>query len=132
MSQENVELVHEANRRFVAGDFSGLASLYTPDMHMDAPLEWPDGGPTEGRDAVIRQLTRVQEDWEHHTMEVQRERAERDWVVFEVLWTVQAAQSGLDSELTVSAACRVEGPRIAELLFFWKWDEALEAAGLRE
>ena len=70
MSQENVELVRESVRRFAAGDLSGLADLYTPDVVVVAPPRWPEGGRFEGRDAVIRQLARVQEDWDHQTMEV--------------------------------------------------------------
>jgi hypothetical protein len=44
---------------------------------MDAPSGWPEPGPTDGRDAVIRQLTRLQEDWAHHTLEIQREADKR-------------------------------------------------------
>jgi ketosteroid isomerase-like protein len=63
MPQENVEVVRESVRRFAAGDLAGLASLYTADVLVVAPPNWPEGGRFEGRDAVIRQLTRVQEDW---------------------------------------------------------------------
>ena len=132
MSRENVEVVRESVGRFVAGDFSGLASLYTPDVVVAAPPGWPEAGRFEGRDAVIRQLTRVQEDFKYQTMDVQKERAERDWVVLEILWTVRGAGSGTPGQVTVIAACRVEGSQICELLYFWDWNEALEAAGLRE
>jgi ketosteroid isomerase-like protein len=132
MSQENVELVRESVRRFAAGDLSGLADLYTPDVVVVAPPRWPEGGRFEGRDAVIRQLARVQEDWDHQTMEVRDEMADCDWVVVEILWSVEGAGSGVPGQVTVIAACRVEGPRIAELRYFWEWDDALEAAGLRE
>jgi hypothetical protein len=65
-------------------------------------------------------------------MEVQKERAERDWVVVELLWTVEGAGSGTPGEVTIYAACRVEGQLIAELLYFWEWDDALEAVRLSE
>ena len=123
-------MVRESVRRFAAGDLAGLASLYTPDVLVVAPPKWPEGGRFEGRDAVIRQLTRVQEDWANQTMEVQKERAERDWVVVELLWTVEGAGSGTPGEVTIYAACRVEGQLIAELLYFWEWDDALRAVGL--
>ena len=132
MSQENVELVRESVRRFAAGDLPGLARLYTRDVVIVAPPGWPEGGRFEGRDAVIHQLTRAQEDWLHQTMEVRRERAERDRVVIEILWNVKGAGSGVPGEVTVFAACRVEGQLIAELLYFWEWNDALEAAGLSE
>jgi hypothetical protein len=48
MSQENVELVHEGNRRFMAGDFSGHASRYRPDVVMAPPSGWPEPARSEG------------------------------------------------------------------------------------
>ena len=132
MSQENVEIVRESVRRFAAGDLSGLASLYTPDMVIVAPPNWPEGGRFEGREAVITQLGRTQEDWLHQSMEIQKERDGGDWVVLEILWTVQGAGSGVTSEVTVFAAARVEGTLIGEILYFWDWDDALKAVGLEE
>jgi hypothetical protein len=32
----------------------------------------------------------------------------------------------------VAAAYRLEGAQIAEARFFWNWEDALEAAGVRE
>ena len=132
MSQENVEIVLESVRRSAHGDLAGLASLYTPDVVVVAPPNWPEGGRFEGRDAVIRQLTRAQEDWAHQTMKVQKEWAERDWVVVELLWAVEGAGSGTPSEVTIFAACRVERQLIEELHYFWEWGDALEAPGLSE
>jgi ketosteroid isomerase-like protein len=132
MSRVNVKLVRESVRRFAAGDLSGLAGLYTPDVVVVAPPGWPETGRFEGRDAAIGQLTRVQEDWAHQTMEVQKERAERDWVVIEILWTVQGAGSGVPGQVTVIAACRVADRQIDELRYFWEWDDALQAAGMRD
>ena len=132
MSQENVEIVRESVRRFAEGDLPGLARLYTPDVVVVAPPGWPEGGRFEGREAVIRQLTRVQEDWGHQSMEVLKERVERDWVVIEILWTVKGARSGTPGQVRVFAACRVEGSLIRELLYFWEWTDALEAVGLSE
>ena len=63
-------------------------------------------------------------------MEIQREKADDNWVVHEILWTVQGAASGVSSEATVIAAARVEGALIDEILYFWEWGDALKAAGL--
>src|SRR6476469_9620296 len=100
-------------------------------MVIVAPPNWPEGGRFEGREAVITQLGRTQEDWLHQSMEIQKERDGGDWVVLEILWTVQGAGSGVTSEVTVFAAARVEarveGPLIGEILYFWDWDDAARA-----
>ena len=132
MSQENAELVRESVRRFADGDLSGLASLYAPDIAIVAPPGWPESGRFEGRDAVISQLTRAQEDWVDQAMEVQKERVGGDWVVHEILWTVQGSGSGAPTQVTVIAAARVAGRLIGEILYFWDWDDALKAAGMEE
>ncbi len=64
-------------------------------------------------------------------MEIQKERVEGDWVLHEILWTVQGAGSGVPSEVTVITATRVEGKMIGEILYLWEWADALKAAGLK-
>ncbi|HEY1274238.1 MAG TPA: nuclear transport factor 2 family protein [Thermoleophilaceae bacterium] len=128
MTDANVELVRESARRFAAGDLPGLAGLCTPDVVVMAPPGWPDGRRFEGRDAVIKEMARAQEDWGHQKLDVLRERGERDWVVCELLWSVEGAGSGLPGQVSVFAACRVEGSQIAEFRYFWDWDDAIAAA----
>jgi ketosteroid isomerase-like protein len=132
VSKKNAKLVRKSVRRFAAGDLTGLASLYAPDIAIVAPPGWPDGERYEGRDAVIRALARAQEDWASQGMEIQKERAGGDWVVLEILWTVEGAGSGTPTQVTVIAAARVAGMLIGEILYFWDWNDALEAAGLEE
>lgn len=132
MSQENAQIVRDSVHRFANGNLTGLAELYAPNITIVAPPGWPEGGRFAGRVAVIGQLRRVQEDWAEQTMEIAREKAEGNWVVHEILWTVQGAGSGVSSQVTVIAAARVERERIAEILYFWEWRDALNAAGLAE
>ena len=132
MSQENAQIVRDSVHRFANGNLTGLAELYAPNITIVAPPGWPEGGRFEGRVAVIGQLRRVQEDWAEQTMEITREKAEGDWVVHEILWTVRGAGSGVSSQVTVIAAFRVERERIAEILYFWEWRDALKAVGLAE
>jgi ketosteroid isomerase-like protein len=132
MSQDNAQIARDSVDRFASGNLTGLADLYAPNITIVAPPGWPEGGRFEGRVAVMAQLRRVQEDWAEQTMEIAREKAEGDWVVHEILWTVQGAGSGVSSQVTVIAATRVERERIAEILYFWEWRDALKAVGLAE
>jgi ketosteroid isomerase-like protein len=132
MSQENVEIVKEAARRFVARDSAGLRVLYTPDAVMVPPQGWPEPGPFEGRESTMAQYARLQEDWEAISVGVQKSAAEGDWVVIEWQWQSRGVTSGVPVQMTISAAYRIEGEKVAEVQWFWAWPEALEAAGLRE
>ena len=63
MSQENVEVVLEGFRRFEAGDMSGLAKVFDPDVKATAAAGWPEPGPWIGRRALFAQFERIAADW---------------------------------------------------------------------
>ena len=131
MSQQNLDVVRAAVDAFVAGDVEGVARLYRPDANITAvPEGWPEPAPVEGREAVMRQFIRLQEDWEQHSMEIEREVAEGDWVVIDLRWHTRGAGSGIPLTTNVAGAYRLEGGKIAEARFFWKYEDAVEQVGL--
>jgi ketosteroid isomerase-like protein len=132
MSQENVEFIRQSVRRFADRDFEGLREDYSPDAVLYAPEGWPDGAVFEGRDTIVRQFSRLQEDWQRQNMTPARIEAYADWVIAELRWEAAGAGSGVPTKMTVVGAYRVEAGRIAEARFYWSWADALEAAGLRE
>ena len=132
MSRENVEVAREGVARFTEGDMDGLAELYTPDAVIVAPEGWPEGGRFEGRDAVIRQFARIQEEWGRQAVRVEDERSGDEWVVLKFVWSAQGKASGAPLEMKIFGAYRVKDRKIEEARFFWDFDEALEAVGLRE
>jgi ketosteroid isomerase-like protein len=101
MSQENLVVVRESVARFSASDMDGLVELFTPDAMSVAPEGWPEGGRFEGRDAVIAEFRRVQEEWGRQSMRVQDERSCGDRVVLKLLWKAQGRASGVPLEMTV-------------------------------
>lgn len=133
MTQENLEAVRAGADAFVARDFDEVMRFYKPDASITAvPEGWPEPAPIEGRDAVMVQFMRLQEDWEEHSLEIEREISERDWVVVDFRWTTRGTASGVSLNTNIAAAYRLEGAQIAEARFFWKWEDALEAVGLSE
>jgi ketosteroid isomerase-like protein len=132
MSQENVQLVLESGRRFVARDYSGLADTYTEDAVLVPPEGWPESGPFQGREAVMAQYVRLFEDSEGGSADAQRSASEGDWVVIEWVFQIRGPASHIAVATPISGAYRMEDGRIAEVRFFWKWPEALEVSGLRE
>ena len=129
-SQENVDIVREAVLRFAAGDIDGLADLYDADAFIVAPEGWPEGGRFEGRDAVMRQFARIQEEWKSQSMRMERERADAEWVVVELVWDAEGNASGVAVEMRIVGAYRVRDGKIAEGRFFWQFEEAVAAVGL--
>jgi ketosteroid isomerase-like protein len=128
MSAENLEIVREAINAFVARDMERVAGVYDPDAAITAvPDGWPEPAPVVGRDAVIRQFERLQEDWEQQSLDIERHMVEGDWVVVALRWVTQGAGSGLSFDTTIIAAYRLEHVRIVEARFYWDLDEALAA-----
>ena len=132
MSQENIDLVVESGRRFGVRDDAGLRALYTPDAVLVPPEDWPEPGPFVGREAIMAQYARLQEDWDNLSVGASRSASEGDWVAIEWRWRSRGVASGIPIQMIISAIYRVEAEQIAEVRFFWAWGEALEAAGLSE
>lgn len=125
--QANLAMVRDAVVRFAEADIDGLVEFYDPEAFIVAPEGWPEGGRFEGRDAVMRQYERIQEEWESQSMRIERERAHGDWIVLELVWDAEGKASGVGVEMRVAGAYRVRGGKIAEARFFWDFDEALAA-----
>ena len=59
VSQENVEVVFAAFRRFEADDMTGFGALLDPGIVATA-AGWPEPGPWIGADALVTQLERIE------------------------------------------------------------------------
>ena len=133
MSEENVEVVLEAFRRFEAGDMTGLAKLFHPDITTTAAEGWPEQGPWIGRTAVVAQYERLAADWTEMRVRLSEVVADvGDWVVAQFSWQGRGAQSGIETSLDVASAIRLRDSLMVEIHNRWTREEALEAAGLRE
>ncbi len=127
---DDLEVIKEATRRFSAGELDELAELYAPDAVMYGPEGWPETGRFDGRDAILAQYARLQEDWTEQSMSVERLQPAGDWYVTEFHWRVRGRASGAETDTRIGAISRIEDGRIVELRFFSSFDEALAAAGV--
>ena len=132
MSQENVTVIVDSFRFFDSSDWDTYGGFWTDDAMLWPPEGWPEPGPFAGRAEIVNEWRRVREDWSvsRVTVEDHTERGDRLAVRFR--WVAQGAGSHLPVTMDVSAACRFENGRIAEMRFLWQHHEALEAAGLSE
>ena len=130
--EDDLEVIREATRRFAAGELDGLADLYAPDAVMFGPKEWPETGRFDGIDAIVRQYSRLQEDWAEQSMSMERTQRVGRWHVVEFHWVVHGRASGAKMDTRLSSITRVEDGRIVELRFYGSFEEALAEAGLND
>jgi rhodanese-related sulfurtransferase len=134
VSQENVEVVFAAFRRFEADDMTGFGALLDPGIVATA-AGWPEPGPWIGADALVTQLVRIRAGWSEHRMAQVEMLAERgEWVVIDYYsWETEGATGGIiDTVFDVVGAFRVRNGLIAEAHFRWNRAEALKVARLSE
>ncbi len=100
---------------------------------MTGPEHWPETGPFEGREAILRQFERLSSDWEeHHFSDLAVVAEDGDWVVVEYRWHTRGAGSGIETTFEMASAHRLENGQQAEAHFRWNRAEALAAAGLSD
>jgi ketosteroid isomerase-like protein len=133
MSQENIDLVLESVRLFRVDGLEEWAQLWSPDTRLTAPEGWPEPGPFIGLDAARQQFERLLDTFSALRFEeVEIVAASGDWVVARLRIPVRGVASGVESDLNLAVAYRVEDGLLIECAARWHVDEALEAAGLRE
>ena len=133
VSQENVEVVFAAFRRFEADDMAGFGALLDPGIAATAAAGWPEPGPWIGADALVTQLERIRAGWSEHRMAQVEMLAERgEWVVIQYSWETEVATNGIAPVFDLVGAFRVRNGLIAEAHFRWNRAEALKAARLRK
>jgi ketosteroid isomerase-like protein len=131
MSQDNIEQMRGGVEMWNAGDWGRFRELFDPDVVMRAPEGWPEPGPFVGRDAVMQEFARLQDAFDHESLEIEGEmRASGDRVIARLIWHV--AGRGPEAEMEVTAVWTVRRGLIIGQEYFWDHADALEAAGLSE
>jgi ketosteroid isomerase-like protein len=132
MSQENVEVVRAAFAAWNAGDMDAFRELSDPNVIARFPEGWPEPGPYEGREAVMRLFEQNRETWDADALikPISNFVDAGDRVVVRQLWRGVGRGPELSLEFTVIYTFR--NGRVSLLEFFWDHAEALEAVGLSE
>ncbi len=133
MSQKNVEVTRQLIQAFNRRDLEAMTERFDPE------IEWTPGGPAaveravyRGRDEVSGGFSATWETWEVFHLEEHEARDLGD----SILWLGRAQMTGgashveLDQEFAVRFL--IHGGKIVRIKGFRGWQEALEAAGLRE
>jgi ketosteroid isomerase-like protein len=131
MSEENVEIVHEAFDAWNAGDMDRMSEVFAPDTIGRPPRSWPEPGPFVGRDALLRQFRQQRETWDTDDLDFIGDfLTAGDRVLVRFAWKGAGHGPAMNMELT--AVYTIRKGLIHEVEFFWDHAEALEAVGISE
>jgi ketosteroid isomerase-like protein len=108
----------------------GLAETYDPDVVVWHPEDWPEPGPSVGREAAMAQYRRLRDAWGDTRVVEEELRAEVNWVVVRFRLITEGSDSGIVIDQQLSAGYRLKESKIAEVRFSWSHTKVLEAAGL--
>jgi ketosteroid isomerase-like protein len=131
MSQKNVEVVRAAFEAWNAGDMEALREPLAPEVTMRPVEDWPEPGPYEGRDAVMRWLGQLRDTWDADALEATSDFIDAaDRVVVRFIW--RGVGHGPQSDMEFTGVWTVRKGKVRGIEFFWDHQEALTAAGLSE
>jgi hypothetical protein len=100
-----------------------------PDVVVHHPEGWAEPGPSEGREAVLRQWEQLRDTWAGDTLEpVTDFIATADRVVVRDAW--RGTGQGPDADMEFSRVFTPRERTIIDLDIIWDQAEALKAAGL--
>jgi ketosteroid isomerase-like protein len=131
MSEENVEIVRRAVEAWNAGDMDAVREMYDPDVILQTVGDWPEPGPYEGREAVMRFFKQSRDPWDADTLEATSDFLHAaDRVVVRYVW--RGVGHGPASNMEFTIVWGVRKGKVRSMEFFWNHAEALEAAELSE
>jgi uncharacterized protein len=134
MSQENVEIVRDANAAFNRDDLDAFLEYCTDDVEFRAAEgALDDHGPIQGKDA----LRAFMQDWldmfdDFRAEPVELIDADEDNVISVMRISGRAKFSGVEADMTYAELSTLRDGKVARSRQFFTRDEALEAAGLSE
>ena len=133
MSQEWVDLVRLGFEALQRGDMAMFDGMTTPDLVLVQPPEVPDAKTYEGRDAIAESMEDWPKQWEDFRMDLIEILDAGDEVAVSVTrHRGRGRESGIEMDFEVFYVQRGRDGKLARMEMFFKREQALEAAGLRE
>ena len=133
MSQENVEIVRQAIGSWNRHDREALLRFLAADV------EWMPLSPAaversvyRGHEEVIRGFDSVWDTWDEFSLEESEVRELGDAVVWLGTAHMRASTSGIEFTQEMANYMLLRAGKIVRAQAFLSWQQALEAAGLRE
>ena len=134
MSQENVELIREVNALFNEnpGDASSWLDYYDAEAEFQMPPEWPEGRLLRGHGEIKATANAWIGSFDEYRWDEERILDADDCVVALYHHRGRARGTGDWVERQIESVWYLRDRKVVKVLAFFSWEEALEAAGLRE
>lgn len=131
MSQENVELVRRAHEAFDT-DLDALVRLLDPAIEWVSPNDSIEPGTRRGHSGVRDAFAATNMAWDAPTHTAQEFVDAGEDVLVTVTFRGHGRGSGMEAEQAEFHVWTVRGGAVVRFQWFYKRNEALEAAGLEE
>jgi ketosteroid isomerase-like protein len=131
MSQENVELVRQAEEALFRADRTTWLAIHDEDFELVNVPEWPEGA-VRGREAAWDYNMTVRDSFEWIPIESERVDAGADKVLVHPRYALRGAASGVPVEHDYWLVATVRQGKILRVQWFADHAEALEAADLSD
>ena len=134
MSQENVDLVHRGVEAYRSGDWQSWVDGFDPAIEwIEMPSLGPDASTYRGIEEVRQAVESWLGMWTDYEMEVSRYiDAGGNEVVMLARESGRGRTTGASVERELGEVLTVRDGKLIRLVMYGSWDEALQAAGLRE
>src|SRR5438067_453921 len=108
MSQEKRRSAESLDRGLERGDVDARQELHDPEVIVRWVEGWPEPGPSEGREAVMAQFTRLRDAWGDTRLVEEALATHREWVVVRWRLVTEGGGSGV-SQIARSRALTALG-----------------------
>jgi ketosteroid isomerase-like protein len=133
MSDKNVELVRQGYEAWNRGDLEWLLDHTTSASEFRTAQLFPDTEAAYWGEEGFRQFWNMfREPWETFVIEVERLEPISEDQVLALLWFHGIGRQAVEVTLKFANLVTLEEGMVSRLVGFAEWEEALEAAGLRE
>jgi ketosteroid isomerase-like protein len=137
MSEENVEIVRRLYRAWERGDFWAHPEAFAPDVR-SARVMSPEAegaglsGEWQGTDGLIENTRLWLSAWNDLRVQAQEFLEAGDRVVVFTRQTATAKASGIPLDREFADVWELRNGKVVDVRFYWRREDALEAAGLSE
>ena len=125
--------MREAYAAWNEASFERWKSMHREDVVVIPPEAFPEGDPTEDREAWFAQAMRLTDSWEEQRIDLEEiHDVPGDRVLSLFRWVTKGKDCGISLDTPMASITTVQGGRIARLEFYMDREEARRKAGLTE
>lgn len=132
MSEENVAIVRRTIEAFNREGVEAALAYMDPAIEWVVPPDWLEDSPYNGHDGIRKIASLWDENFDEYRLDLERALDAGDHVVALVIQHGRIKGSGDQVQQRIGFDWEVRGGKGVRVRVYFSWEDALEAAGLRE